>query len=505
MARKTPNVYINEGSGGSKPVTGASTGIAAFIGCAQKGEPGVATLVKSFKEFTGIFGSYISNGWLAYAVENFFIEAGDGADCYVVRTVHYTDITDRDTNTNSVASVILKDAATTPQNALKAETLTDEASDLKVTIAAATSGTTDKFKVEIYKGSGSTAIASLDEQTNSEIDGVTLGGVKFTMITTTRPANIAKAALTGGSDGLTGITDNDYIGSQASNTGLYALDFIDENMNIVVPGITSRSVLLATASYAANKKCFQIGDEPIGLDYLEARDFKQAIGDYSSEAAIDSDFSALYYPWIYIKDPVTGGKKLFPPAAAMAGVYARVAGSRGVHKAPAGVEDGKLRCAIGVERVINDTQQAELNPNGVNVIRSFSDAGIVAWGARTTSSNASWRYINNRLHFNYIGSTLRKAFRWAVFQPNDSILWGQLKLAAESFLEREYRKGAFNDGGSGDPADAYYVNCDSKNNTRETIDLGEVHLDVGVAQSKPGEFIEIGINQWDGGSSVTES
>ncbi len=504
MAHKTPNVYINEGSGGSKPIEGASTGIAAFVGCAEKGPVGEAVLVTGFAEFIEKFGSYISTGWLAYAVENFFIEAGGGAKCYVVRTVHYTDITDASTNTNVVASVTLVDATpTTPLDSLKAESVIEENSDLKVTIANATSGAT-KFKVEIYKGSGSTAIATLDEQDIDTIDGVTLGGVKFTKLGANRPVNISKAALTGGSTGLASISDNDYIGSAASNTGLYALDFVDENMNISIPGVTTRTSLLGGAAYAANRKCFFIGDMPISLDYSEAKDFKLATGEYEGEAALDNAFLAVYYPWYYIKDPVSGGKKLMAPSAALSGIYARVAGTRGVHKAPAGTEDGKLRSAIGIERVINDTQQTELNPNGINVVRSFSDAGIVAWGARTTSSDPLWKYINNRLHFNFIGSSLKKGTKWAVFEPNDSILWGALKLAANSFLNKEYKKGAFNDGGSGKPELAYYVVCDSGNNTLATIDASEVHLDIGVAESKPGEFIEIGINQWDGGASVSE-
>ncbi len=509
MSHKTPNVYINEGSAGAKPIDGASVGIAAFVGCAEKGPVGEAILVSNFTEYTEKFGSYISNGWLANAVETFFIEAGAGAKCYAVRTVHFTDVADADTATNKVASVKLNDgAAENPVDVLQVDGVVEGESDLKITIAAATSANASKFKVELYKGSGANAIASLDEQTVDTLDGITIGtapnAVTFVKLAAGVPATVVKAALTGGSDGLANISDNDYIGSPVSYTGLYALDYVDENLNIAIPGVTSRAVLNAVAAYAQARKSFHIGDVPAGLDYLEAKEFKLATGDYAGEAAIDNAFSALYYPWYYIKDPVTAAKKLMPPSAAMAGVYARVAGTRGVHKAPAGIEDGKLKTAIGVERIINDTQQSELNPNGINVIRSFTE-GIVAWGARTTSSDALWRYINNRLHFNFIGSSLKKGTKWSVFEPNDNILWGKLKLLADSFLNKEYKKGAFNDGGTGKSELAYYVVCDTTNNTLATIDSGEVHLDVGVAESKPGEFVEIGINQWDGGSSVTES
>ena len=361
-----------------------------------------------------------------------------------------------------------------------------------------------KFKVDIFITDVAAAIATLDNTTLDAIDGVTLGTVLFTKVKSTKPALITKSPLTSGSNGLTSIGDNDYIGNVASSTGLFSLDTIDENLNIAIPGITSRAVLIAAQNYAENKKCFFIGDAPVGLTYTEARDFKLATGTYVGSAAVDSKFSALYYPWVYIKNPEIAGTKLVPPSGAMAGVYARVAATRGVHKAPAGVVDGKIKTAVGVERMITDVQQSELNPNGINVIRSFPDAGIVSWGARTTSSDVAWKYVNVRLHFNYLMSSILKGTKWAVFEPNNEPLWSKLRLYAGAFLTDEYRKGAFDDGGTGNPEDAFYVVCDSTNNTETTKSAGEVKIDIGVAENKPGEFIVFNLSQWDGGRLITE-
>lgn len=360
------------------------------------------------------------------------------------------------------------------------------------------------FKVEVYLVNTSTALDYRDNLTSNSIDNLTFGNVNFTKLTSVKPKLVTKQELTGGNNGLGSISDNDYIGSSASETGLYSLDSVDENLNIVIPGITTRAVHIAAAAYAENKKCFFIGDAPSGLSYSDVKDFKLAIGTYAGESALDSKHSALYYPWIYIKDPEGTSTKLVPPSGSMAGIYARVSGSRGVHKAPAGVIDGKLRTALGIEKIITDTQQSELNPNGINVIRSFPDAGIVAWGARTTSSDTAWKYVNVRLHFNYIMHTILKGTKWAVFEPNDSTLWSKLTLYVKSFLLEEYKKGALADGGTGDPSQAFFVVCDSSNNTETTINNGEVKVDIGVAENKPGEFIIFNISQWDGGRLINE-
>jgi phage tail sheath protein FI len=596
MSYLTPGQYVEENSNVNRPIQGTAQGLAAFIGITAKGPVNVATLVTSFTDFVSKFGSYSANSYLAYAVEAFFTEAGEGAKCYVTRVVHYTDIADEETNTNVSASVNLLDVgnattltatSTEPEldgNAYKVsiseatiptaeatfgltpfkqviitfnkamnaatlvqgnfsstvggaiDTFVKDASNTFVTITftnalaagdtvvigaavadslgnpvvlaerTLTKGATfvPKFKVDVFLTNVLLPIATLDNTTLDAIDGVTLGTVLFTKVKSTKPSLITKAPLTGGSNGLTDIGDNDYIGSVASSTGLYSLDIIDENLNIVIPGITSRAVLIAAQTYADNKKCFFIGDVPSGLTYTEARDFKLATGTYVGEAAIDSKFGALYYPWYYVKDPTANGTKLMPVSGAMAGIYSRVAGTRGVHKAPAGVVDGKLKTALGVERIITDVQQSELNPNGINVIRSFSDAGVVAWGARTTSSDTAWKYVNVRLHFNFIMSSLLKGTKWAVFEPNNESLWSKLRLFASSFLKDEYNKGAFADGGSGNPADAYYVICNNTNNTETSIDAGQVKIDIGVAENKPGEFIIFNVSQWDGGRLITE-
>lgn len=502
---QTPNVYIEQVPSSGKPIQGSSSGIAAFIGIAEKGPIGVATLITNFNEYKTIFGGHITNGYLSYSVENFFIEAGTGSKVYVTRTAHYEDITDASTLTAEAATISLKSADAT--DVIKADVIYPgtDGNKYSIEIAAASYSTdANAFDVNIYYDNGKSPIYSLYDATMATIDGKVIGEIRLTKLDESRPDNV-KENFAGGTDGLIGLSDSDYIGSAASETGLYSFDRISENLNIAIPGVTTRAVQVAGSAYAENKTTSQFLTElPLGLSYTEAKAYKTATGEYSTEAALNSAHTCIFYPWYQIKDPLTGNKKLVPTSAAMAGVFSRTASTRGVHKAPAGAVDGRLKSAIGIERIVTDTQQSELNPVGVNVIRAFPEEGIVCWGARTASSDPEWRYTNVRLLISHIAASLQKGTRWAVFEPNDEILWGKIRIAANTFLNKEYKKGAFFDGGTGSPEDAYYVICDSTVNTQAVIDAGQVVTEIGVAPSKPGEFIRFRISQWDGGRLIEQ-
>ena len=46
--------------------------------------------------------------------------------------------------------------------------------------------------------------------------------------------------------------------------------------------------------------------------------------------------------------------------------------------------------------------------------------------------------------------------------------------------------------------------CDGENNTAETIDLGMVVTEIGVAPVKPAEFVIFRLSQFSGGSSISD-
>jgi hypothetical protein len=217
--------------------------------------------------------------------------------------------------------------------------------------------------------------------------------------------------------------------------------------------------------------------------------------------AFNSKFAAIYYPWIQATDPITGKRKLLPPSGAVAGSYSAADVRVGVHKAPAGTEDGYLNAAVDIERIITKGEQDTLNPEGVNVIRKFPDAGVVIWGARTVSSDPEWRYVNVRRLFNFLEESILKGTQGLVFEPNDRSLWKRIIRDVGAFLRIQWMEGKL----VGDkPEKAYFVKCDEETNPPEIVDAGMVVTLIGVAPSKPAEFVIFRIRQTRAGGAAEE-
>ena len=169
-----------------------------------------------------------------------------------------------------------------------------------------------------------------------------------------------------------------------------------------------------------------------------------------------------------------------------------------MHKAPA---NEIVRGAISLELNLTRAEHDQLNPIGINCIRTFPGRGIRVWGARTLSSDPAWRYLNVRRLFNYIEESILLGTQWVVFEPNDLDLWERVKRTIGAFLVRTWRDGALF---GASPAEAFYVKCDGENNTAESIDAGQLIVDIGIAPVKPAEFVIFRLAQFSGGTSLTE-
>lgn len=195
-------------------------------------------------------------------------------------------------------------------------------------------------------------------------------------------------------------------------------------------------------------------------------------------------YAALYYPWIRVKDVVTGNLVNQPPSGHIAGVWARVDNSRGVHKAPA---NEPIRNALGLVHRVSRGEQEVLNPAGVNCIRYFPTEGTLVWGTRTRAAEASpYRYIPVRRLTNMIKESIADGTRWCVFEPNDFALWRSIHREISAFLT-----GVWRDGGllGRTPQEAFFVQCDAITNPPDVRDAGQVIAIVGIAPVKPAEFV----------------
>ena len=229
--------------------------------------------------------------------------------------------------------------------------------------------------------------------------------------------------------------------------------------------------------------------------------YKRAQGTYAGGNAMNSKYGALYAPWIDVIDPRTGDTQRIPPSGAVAGRYARTDGTRGVHKAPAGVVEGRLASVVSLSVAYSQQDQEKLNPQGVNVIRVLSGVGSVIWGARTVSSDPEWRYLSVRRLFLFLEESIAESTSWAVFEPNDAFLRKSVARDVAAFLRLQWRAGALV---GTTEEEAFFVKCDEENNPPESVLLGRLITEIGVAVSKPAEFVVFSIAQFEGGSEVSE-
>jgi hypothetical protein len=211
---------------------------------------------------------------------------------------------------------------------------------------------------------------------------------------------------------------------------------------------------------------------------------------------IDGKNGAIYYPWVKVHR-FGGGTILVPPSGCVAGVYARTDHARGVHKAPA---NEVLQGVLGLERLLSNDDQAELNSKRVNCLRSFPGRGMRVWGARTLSNDDAWTYVNVRR----LCLTAARWIDWhmggVVFEPNDARLWARIERELNRYFLYVYRQGALK---GATPQAAFYVKCNAQTNPREVCELGEVVAEVGLAPAVPYEFVVVRLIHGASGVSIS--
>ncbi|MEO8338183.1 MAG: phage tail sheath subtilisin-like domain-containing protein [Nitrospirota bacterium] len=317
--------------------------------------------------------------------------------------------------------------------------------------------------------------------------------------TTKPPDNRPQAITAANARPLSAGTDDSPATLAASDyvTALAVLEAIDEINLVAIPDRTEEQTQRAVVEH-----CEKMKDR---FALLDARRNAASFGTDSVEVqrlGLESPdgYAALYYPWLLAPVASGTGGVLVPPSGHIAGVIARTDNNRGVHKAPAGNE-AVVRDALGVERIMSDDEQGQLNMKGINVVRVFSGGRPVVWGARTTSKNTNWQYVNVRRLFIFLEESIEESIRWAVFEPNNLQLWQKLRRSITEFLTRVWRDGAL----FGKTAEeAFYVRIDEALNPPTTQALGRLYIEIGVRPTYPAEFIVVRIGIWQGGSEIAE-
>jgi uncharacterized protein len=501
-----PGVYIVEIPSGSRTVTGVATSITAFVGRATCGPVNEPVSIASFADFERRFGGLSRDSGLGYAVRDFYLNGG--GDALIVRIVHTGDGDDRDAASATLDVDGLELTAAGPGawgNALTVTVTHPPPGDAEAVADGQGVEPDDLFSLTIGGNPVGPPPETFLNVTVAEgprrVD-IALAGSRLVDVTGSLPSDrpaegdYTVATTAQGRDGSPP-DDADYIG--AAGTGYQALVNADlfNLLCLTTPTLETDvppNVWSEAAAFCRDHRAFLIVDPPSGVSDPEL--LLEWVSTTAGLSGMQTRNAALYFPRIRRPDPLRdGAAREFPPAGAVAGTFARTDGSRGVWKAPAGIEAG-LSGVVGLATPVGDPENGRLNPAGVNCLRTFRGIGTVVWGARTLRGadvlTDEYKYVPVRRLALFLEETLYRNTQWVVFEPNDEPLWSQIRASLGAFMQDLFRRGAFQ---GSTPRDAYFVRCDADTTTQYDIDRGVVNVQVGFAPLKPAEFVIITIQQ----------
>jgi phage tail sheath protein FI len=508
-----PGVYIEEIPSVVHTITGVATSIAAFVGWAAQGPTNQATLVQSWSDFAYQFGGLDARSLLGYSVNHFFGNGGQQA--YIVRLAA-ADAASGTVNVpasggGSAFTVTAYDSGLwSTQYGVRIVQSPDPTrfSLLVVSTPTASQETTVESFTNLSMLTNDPQARSVmsvvnDSRTGSQFIqlsalSTTAGAQPVPNPLTTPGSPPSPYMLVGGLDG-TVLNPNDPAFETALNSsgtgsgGVHFLDTVPIFNLLCVPGENTPSTIQALQTYCVGQRAFYI------VDCAESDSFNSLKNGPVGITGNDSINSAFYFPWVNAPDPLQQNRiEAFPPCGFVAGLYAQTDATRGVWKAPAGI-DASLSGVAGLTTVLTDLQNGTLNTQGIDCLRHFPVYDDVIWGARTLRGSdlvgSEWKYVPIRRTALFLESSLYNGTQWVVFEPNDETLWGQIRLNVGAFMRGLFLQGAFQ---GTTPQQAYFVKCDAENNPQASINLGIVNILVGFAPLNPAEFVVIQIQQMAG-------
>jgi len=520
VAISYPGVYIEEIPSGVRTIVGVATSITAFIGRALKGPVDETITINSYGDYERIFGGLWLKSSMSFAVRDFYLNGGSQA--IIVRLFQedegpdaLPEIAELDANGLTLEAAYPGTWGNYLRARIDYDVSEDKAADFgleetdlfNLTIRDTKTGETEQFRNVTIEDSPQRVDKVLENRSNlmqvkdldfppssvpSEHSDPASGKSIWEDDDASDPVNEPDKA----SDGQK-LEESNFTGTgkEGAKEGLYALEKADIfNLLCIPPHETTDSIessLVGTAaSYCEKRRAMFIVDSPHGWSNKE--DAKTEIINIGTK----SKNAAVFFPRLKQPNPQRSNQmEDFVPCGAVAGIFSRTDAQRGVWKAPAGLEAS----LVGVPQLsvpLTDMENGELNPLGINCLRSMPAIGPVIWGSRTLKGDdrlaSEWKYIPIRRLALYIEESLYRGTQWVVFEPNDEPLWAQIRLNLGAFMHNLFRQGAFQ---GSTPREAYFVKCDKETTTQNDQNLGIVNIVVGFAPLKPAEFVIIKIQQ----------
>jgi hypothetical protein len=503
-------ISVAEQNGPGHAIERVASNITVFIGRALKGPVSQPVTVRSFAEYSQVFGGLWQPSLLSYAVEQFFENGGRVA--VIVRVV----------------------------NGARPPTLTLPAGSGGLRLRALSPGTREYLRASIdYDGIGANEpdrfnlvlqrvrsagseqiedqeilrrLTVLPSESRFVADALAesrlarvLGPVPDERPDRTPPQ--ASGAVIGyvvsSPDGHDGgpLTDYDIIGATETSTGLFALRGVPEFNLLCIPPLTREqdvglATLLVAARICRERHAMLLVDPPANWDTPQAALEGWRAWPFRSEDA------AMFYPRVAAYDRLRGRFENFGSSGAAAGLISRWDDNWPVWAA-AEADDSALRPGLRLAANVGDVDRQRLSAAGLNVLSTVRVPPHLATSPRTLAAGnqaaTDFRYLSSRRLALFVLASIERGTRWMVFEHNTEALWARAHAQVAAFLEALYQEGAF----VGRTAEeSYFVISDERVNGNTARTAGRVNLLFGFAASRPGEFHSYMVTHTAGTSSV---
>jgi len=198
--------------------------------------------------------------------------------------------------------------------------------------------------------------------------------------------------------------------------------------------------------------------------------------------SIDSNYAAVYWPWVQIQDARNNGAyRWVPPSVVLGGVYAF--NDKVAHPwfAPAGLNRGGLDTVVQAERKLLLSQRDTLYDSSVNPIATFPGQGVTVFGQKTLQKKSSaLDRINVRRLLIRVKKFIASSSRFLVFEQNNEQLRKRFLNIVNPFLEQVQSQSGLS---------AFKVVMDETNNTPDTIDRNQLIGQIFLQPTRTAEFI----------------
>ena len=312
--------------------------------------------------------------------------------------------------------------------------------------------------------------------------------------------------LSGGSDGIPSdpdLQDSLLIGSSIGYSGIYAVSESEQyDIDLIaVPGHSSTTVVteLLYMCQSFRMDCMAIIDAPFGLTVNEIIAWQNGTHPLNT-TRFDSDFGALYWPWVRIRDNFNRVDIWAPPSGSIMAVYAQSDRLARPWFAPAGITRGVVP---GINDVYSRPSQEERDlmygyRNCINPIVQFVDTeGFVVWGQKTMQRRpTALDRVNVRRLMFYIEKQIKAKSRILLFEPHDAQFRAEfVRIATLVLQEVQTDRGIT----------AFKIKADAELNTSDVIDRNEFRARIGVQPTRAVEFMFLEFSIHRTGSDFTES